>query len=250
MADKHSKAPRAQVATVQIGTVELEGIMTQSGEFFVAVSQISDLFSIPNKNVSRDVKALLGNDFQFYKIASELNPKPVNAISLNDFGLAAYRFSVVGKDVSGKATAFARAYYSRECDTEKLSVLDGLRALEKSNYKALKSRTVSQRERDLQEKFAVLWGCEKEYPVEYHRTGSITSPPVFIGRADLVSDRRLVEIKDCRQWKHAMGQLLAYQEILQRPEIWLILFKAKEFPRREIESIVSRFGIKVKFIRN
>ena len=241
----------AQIADVTIGHLTIPGLMTEDGAFYVGVPQIAVQFTIPNKHLSRDIKALLDKDFVFTKIHIAGTRNTVNAIALKEFALLSYRLSVAGKDTTGKATVIARAYYEYRQDLEKLSILDGLKALEKSNHKALKSRTSTQREKDIQEKFAVLWQCEKEYPVEFHQTiGTFTKRSVLIGRADLVNDSLVAEIKECKQWKHAMGQLLAYQVVLQRAEIWLILFNSKDQPRDEIKTLVSRFGIKVKFIRN
>lgn len=96
MADKHSKAARAKVAPVRIGTYELQGLMDHEGAFFVAVPQIADVFSVPQKNATRDLKALMGEGFQFLKIASELNPKAVNAIPLDAFGAVIRKFAYAG----------------------------------------------------------------------------------------------------------------------------------------------------------
>ena len=248
MASKHS---RAKVAPVRVGPFEIQGLMDSDGNFYVGASQAADLFQLDQSQASRTLRRLMGDGFEFECVASELNPKSVNALSLQEFALLCYRLSVAGKDSTGKATRIAHEYFTESGDAEKVSILDGLRALEKSNHKALKARTSAQRERDVQEKYSVLWRCEKEYPVELMRmAGTFPLDPVLIGRADLVSNRLVAEIKECCQWKHAMGQLLAYQEVLQRPEIWLILFNSKNQPQKAIEHVVSRLGIKVKFVRN
>lgn len=241
----------AKVSEVKIGPLTMQGLMSDQGEFGVAVPQIAEHFQILSNNASRDLKALCRGGFQFLKWATPLSPKSVNVLLISDLANVCYQLSVSGRDTTGNAHEVAKAYYLENGDHERVSVLDGLRALEKSNHKALRSRTNSQRERDIQEKYAVMWGCEKEYPVECQRSiGTLKVRPVSIGRADLVSPKILAEVKVCRQWKHAMGQLLAYQEVLQRQEIWLILFNSKNQPQDEIRSIVGRFGIKVKFIRN
>jgi hypothetical protein len=239
---------KAEITEVQIGVLKIQGLMSEDGDFGVAVPQIAELNLIPSGRSSKQIESLWGK-MDFVKWQAPTNPKAVNVLKIPDFAELCYRISVAGKDVTGFATSVARQYYAK--DREKISILDGLRALEKSNHKALKSRTPAQREKDIQEKYAVLWQCEKEYPVVIQRTvGSLKMSPVQIGRADLVNDHMVVEIKKCSDWKHAMGQLLAYQEVLCRKQIWLILFAAKDCPQKEIETIVSRFGINVKFIRN
>lgn len=76
---------RATVSPVKIGHLEIEGLMDESKTFAVGLPQVCSLFQILSKNASRDIKALLGNDFQFLKYKTELHPKAVNALGLRDF---------------------------------------------------------------------------------------------------------------------------------------------------------------------
>jgi hypothetical protein len=76
---------QAEVSCVKVGHLEIEGLMDTDGKFAVAVPQICQLFQILSKNASRDIKALLGKDFQFLKYRTELHPKAVNALTLIDF---------------------------------------------------------------------------------------------------------------------------------------------------------------------
>ena len=96
MADKHSKAARAKVAPVRIGTYELQGLMDHEGAFFVAVPQIADVFQFDRQQASRTLKRLLGEGFQFDRVSSELNPKAVNAIPLDEFGAVIRKFAYAG----------------------------------------------------------------------------------------------------------------------------------------------------------
>jgi hypothetical protein len=50
------------------------------GTFAVAVSQLAELNLVSQYNASRDLKAILGKDFQLVKSSSELNPKKFNII--------------------------------------------------------------------------------------------------------------------------------------------------------------------------
>ena len=80
-----NKIMTATVTIVPIGNLEIEGLLGEDGNFYVAIPQIADSFQILIRNTSRDFKALLGNDFQFLKIKTSLNPKAVNAVDLKTF---------------------------------------------------------------------------------------------------------------------------------------------------------------------
>jgi len=82
---KNNSTSRAEKAKVQIGHIEIEGLMLPDGSFAIGVSQVASLFSIPQGNTSRDFKALLGEDFQFLKAQTELNSKPVNILTIPEF---------------------------------------------------------------------------------------------------------------------------------------------------------------------
>jgi hypothetical protein len=77
---------KAEIATVQLGSVEIEGLYAEGiDKFGVAVPQVCNLFQFLKKNANRDIKTILGEDFQFLKWCSKLNPKSVNVILLPDF---------------------------------------------------------------------------------------------------------------------------------------------------------------------
>jgi hypothetical protein len=73
---------RAKVTPINFGCLTLEGLMLENGNFAVAVPQISELFQFDKNQASRDIKTLLGADFQFDKTKSELHPKEVNILTL------------------------------------------------------------------------------------------------------------------------------------------------------------------------
>ena len=68
--------------TVDYGTFQMDVLMTENQELYVGVSQFESISSVPQKNASRDLKAILGKDSQWLKLKSDLNPKTVNAVPL------------------------------------------------------------------------------------------------------------------------------------------------------------------------
>jgi hypothetical protein len=83
MTEKYSKA---LVAQIDLGFAKFNGLMIPDGRYAIAVPQIAELFQFNPNQASRDLKRLLGNDFQFDQAKSELNPKAVNIVYLEDFG--------------------------------------------------------------------------------------------------------------------------------------------------------------------
>ena len=70
---------------IEIGILNIEGLMLPSADFAISVSQIAEIFELLKNNVTREVKALMGKGFSFDKCISELNPKPVNIMFIEDF---------------------------------------------------------------------------------------------------------------------------------------------------------------------
>jgi hypothetical protein len=79
------KLSKAKVAKVKLGDFEIEALMMPNGDYRVGVSQVANVFDFSVKNSSRDIKALLGSEVEFSKVKSEINPKPVNTISVSEF---------------------------------------------------------------------------------------------------------------------------------------------------------------------
>jgi hypothetical protein len=80
-------AEKAVVAQIDFGYTKIEGLMLPDGSYRMGVSQITNLMpnSVRPNQASRDLKPLLGESFQFDKIKSELNNKPVNTITIEQF---------------------------------------------------------------------------------------------------------------------------------------------------------------------
>lgn len=78
---------KATIQTIEFLGTPVQILMLPSGEFRIAISQAAQIddFQFVKNNVQRDIKALLGADFQFLKVASEINPRPVNTLSIPEF---------------------------------------------------------------------------------------------------------------------------------------------------------------------
>lgn len=75
----------AEITQVNFGAFEIKGLMDENGDYYVAVTQVADLFQIDSNQASRKVKALLGKGFQFATFKTKLHPKAVNAIPIKEF---------------------------------------------------------------------------------------------------------------------------------------------------------------------
>jgi hypothetical protein len=78
---------KAEIATVQIGHLEIEGLYApEINQFGVGIVQVCNLFSEPRKRSLKQLEALWGITFQNHqKWTTSLNPKAINVISLIDF---------------------------------------------------------------------------------------------------------------------------------------------------------------------
>lgn len=109
---------KAIVAKIDLGFAKIDGLMLPNGSYAIAVPQIADLFEMPNKNTSRDFKALLGDSFQFLKTSSELNPKAVNTLNIKDFALLVVELSAKGHPLAKALNkAFVEEAIERRYDT-------------------------------------------------------------------------------------------------------------------------------------
>lgn len=89
---------RAYVTQVQIGNLEIEGLMTEKGEYRVAVPQLVALNLASQFNPTRDTKAILGKDSKLVKYKTEFNPNPVNTISLIEFEKVVFELAIKGNE--------------------------------------------------------------------------------------------------------------------------------------------------------
>lgn len=127
---------KAEVKSAKIGPLSIEGLMSENGDFAVAVPQASERFQIASNQASRSIKTLLGTGFQFDKWKSPLHPKEVNVLSLSDFEKLMVELAFNGNE---KAREMVRALtglslYQLFCDAfgKKFEAEDRQRWLETS----------------------------------------------------------------------------------------------------------------------
>lgn len=109
---------KAQIATINLGFTEFDGLMMPDGSYGIAVPQVAELFQIDKNQASRDFKALLGEGFQFAKASSELHPKAVNTFSIKDFALLVVELSAKGHPLAKALNkAFVEEAIERRYDT-------------------------------------------------------------------------------------------------------------------------------------
>lgn len=87
------------VAPIDLGLMSPDGLMLD-GQYGFAMPQVADIFQFDKNQASRGVKALMGNDFQFAKWISELHPKAVNVILIQDFSLLTLKLAFKGNVIA------------------------------------------------------------------------------------------------------------------------------------------------------
>ena len=71
-----------------------------------------------------------------------------------------------------------------------------------------------------------------------------------IGRVDCISNKRIIEVKQIKHWKHGLGQLLSYSYYFPGRGLELVLFGRDGSPGLvdEIRPVVSSLGVAIIYI--
>ena len=178
---------KAVVSEVDLGFAQIQGLMLPDGSFAVSVPQVAELLSFPNKNASRDIKALLGDDFKFVKIPTPLNSKAVNTISVDEAKRVIYALAAKGNESA-------------------CSILQ----VKSNNFLTLKKTREKFIQLSLQEKLGGQ--LEVECPAGY---------------VDLLTPIQIIEIKNINSWKCALGQILVYGSYFPQHQKRIHLFGKK-----------------------
>lgn len=89
---------KAIIAKIDLMLIEPEGLMLPNGRFAFASPQVAEIFQFDKNQASRDIKALMGKGFQFDKCISELHPKSVNIMFIEDFSLFTLKLAFKGDE--------------------------------------------------------------------------------------------------------------------------------------------------------
>jgi len=76
---------KAIVAKIDLGFVKFDGLMLPDGSYAIAVPQIADLVGLDKNQASRDIKRMVGKDFNPSKSTTEYTKAAVNIIDLATF---------------------------------------------------------------------------------------------------------------------------------------------------------------------
>lgn len=91
---------KAEVTQVQIGSVSIEGLMSENGDFGVAVPQYADIFETSRNTASRDIKRLLDKGSKtsiiFEKWRTPFNRADVNVIPLEHWSNLVFELALSG----------------------------------------------------------------------------------------------------------------------------------------------------------
>jgi hypothetical protein len=91
-----NKTTKAKVTKVSYAGFEFDGLKMLDGTYALGASQIAEIFQFAKDHASRTIKSLLGKDFLFAKCYSELNPKEVNVMKLEDFSILILKLAFKG----------------------------------------------------------------------------------------------------------------------------------------------------------
>jgi hypothetical protein len=90
---------KARIAKVKFAAdLEIECLMLPDGSFGIAATQVTETLGLQpaNGHSSRDIKALLGKEFQPAKVATELNPNKSVVLTLEQFALVCVKLTAKG----------------------------------------------------------------------------------------------------------------------------------------------------------
>lgn len=170
---------KAKVGAVKLGSIEFEGLILPDRKQAVAIVQISCLFNIESNQASRTIQRLMGADFELCKTKADFSSNDVNFVTIDLFRLLVFRLAINGNK---KAASFWNQAFPLE------------QIVASKHQKT--SRTT---EKALQKSLCKSLGGQKE----------VVTPA---GKIDILTPDRVIEIKNVKNWKEAIGQIIVYSD--------------------------------------
>jgi len=90
-------------------------------------------------------------------------------------------------------------------------------------------------------------GTESLYQSQLHlKVGGVREVPTSVGFIDILTDKYIIEVKESKDWKHAIGQILCYDQYKQgRTRVIALFGKISRKLKGEVEYCCSNFDIEV-----
>lgn len=123
-----TKTLTAEVTKVPVGFFEIDGLMDENSNFYVAAPQLVDIDLVPPDRSAKQIEALVNNGFsshvnlEFTKLKTSLNSKAVNAIPLKNFEILLARLDRKGnkKAQEFRDTLVGLSLHQLFCDAFKI----------------------------------------------------------------------------------------------------------------------------------
>jgi hypothetical protein len=166
----------AQVSQVPFGNTDIEGLLFEDGSFGVAVPQVCSIFQFDKNQASRDIKTILGKDFQFDKVRTTLHPKAVNVLQLKDFEKLLVEMTIKQNPI---AIEMSRALIGLSL-TQLFADSFGLKFEKEDRQNYLKARQQSKLDR-------LSWTDVIKYYIDTHEVSDSYKQWIYVNVSDAVN---------------------------------------------------------------
>ena len=87
---------KALQQNVDCGTFKMDVLMTENQELFVGVSQFGSISSMTQNHAARQVKTILGKDYQLLKLKSDLHSQAVSVVPIEKVSIVLFELAKKG----------------------------------------------------------------------------------------------------------------------------------------------------------
>ena len=219
---------KAKVAPVQLGKdLVIKGLKLPNGTFGIAYPQIADMvitgdekkdgFRTSKSQFSQTLKRLFGEDFKTFRAKTELGNQAINVVTLQEFKKIVSLFAYKG-------------------NYKAIELYNHFNPDYPINLKEITRKTPKQKEKEFQQKLAEQLGGEMEVVCKN-------------GIADIISPKKIVEVKTVKDWKNAIGQVYVYGLDFPDKEKVIALFGGcSENAKTMITNACNELNISVIFL--